>query len=118
MDFSDDVYFAIGKYEGLSKKQVAKIQKFKNECEGPIMVAGAYFDQNNADYKYSREYSWTEYNVYEAQGYIFVEYGTRIQGDRDFVVRLDKDKYTRLDQVIEDIQDDKYNCIWRGHKIY
>lgn len=118
MDFCDDVYHAIGKYDGLSQKQIAKIQKFKNECEGPIMVAGAYFDKNNADHKSSREYSWTEYNVYETQDYIFVEYSTRIQGDSDFVVRLDKDKYTKLDIVIEEIQDGKYNCIWRGHKIY
>ena len=124
MDFCDDVYCAIEKLEGLSNKQMKKLQDFRKSCTGPIMVEGCYFSDNDADYLGGRDFDWNSYNVYEAQGFVFVHYKTSIQGDRDSVCKLAKEEYKGLDATIEDIRifgsigQRSFEVVWSGHKIY
>ena len=125
MDFVDDVYCAIEIGEELSNKQLKKLQDFRKSCPGPIMVKGYYFSDNDAEYLGGRDFDWTSYHVYEAEGFVFVHYTTRVQGDRDLVVKVAKDEYKGLDAIIEDIniwgvlgQRGTFEVVWRGHKIY
>ena len=124
IDFVDDVYLSIEKHVSLSGKQLKKLQDFRESCPGPIMVKGYYFSPNNSDYIGGREFNWTSYDVYESNGFVFVHYITRIQGDRDFVVKISKDDYKGLNAIINDIHtwgaigQSSFNIIWRGHKIY
>lgn len=124
MSFSDDVYHAIEKQEGLSNKQMKKLQDFRKSCPGPIMVKGCYFSDNNADYLGGRDFDWNSYDVYEAQGLVFVHYNTSIQGDRDSVVKIAKEEYKGVYATIEDIHIwgsmglRSFEVVWWGHKIY
>ena len=124
MDFVDDVYCALEKNEGLSNKQIKKLQDFRKSCPGPIMVEGYYFSDNDAEYLGGREFDWTSFDFYEAEGFVFAHYKTRVQGDRDFVVKLPKDQYKGLKATREDIHTWKaigqgsFEVVWSGHKIY
>ena len=124
MELSSDVYFAVGKYEGISSKQAKKIQDFRNSCPGPIMVKDYYCDDNGAQYIEGRDFEWTSYDVYEAAGFIFVHYSTRVQGDHDILARIEKANYKGLESFREDfgrwraIGQRNFEVIWRGSKIY
>lgn len=118
MDFRDDVYHAISKHTGLSETQIAKLEDFRESCKGPFMVPGYQFCDNGADYIASREFDWCDYDVYEAEGYVFIQYNTRVQGDRDCVVKMAKDKYRGLNQAIEDMHEDPEGYYWIGRKVY
>lgn len=124
MDFVDDVYFAIEKYEGLSPRQVKKLEDFRLSCNGPIMVKNYFFNSNNAEYICSKSSNWVSIDLYEADGFVFAHYLTSVQGDRDFVMRLSKDEYKGLQDIIDNIHwwrvtgDCPYKVIWIGHKIY
>lgn len=124
MDFVDDVYCAIEKHDGLSSNQIKKLEDFRKSCPGPIMVEDYYFSDNGADYLGGLEYDWTSFDAYEADGFVFVHYKTRIQGDRDFVVKIAKDEYKGLKRTCEDfhiwraIGQGSLAEMWRGHKIY
>ena len=124
MDFVDDVYFTIEKYEGLSPRQVKKLEDFRLSCNGPIMVKNYFFNSNNAEYICSKSSNWVSIDLYEADGFVFAHYLTSVQGDRDFVMRLSKDEYKGLEDIIDNIHrwrvtgDCPYKIIWIGHKIY
>ena len=124
IDFVDDVYSSIEKHVGLSGKQLKKLQDFRESCPGPIMVKYYYFSPNNSDYLGGRDFDWTSYDFYEAEGFVFAHYKTRVQGDRDFVVKLAKDKYKGMKATREDIHiwqaigQGSFEVVWRGHKIY
>lgn len=123
MDFVDDVYFAIESEEGLSLSQVQKLEDFRLSCNGPIMVKDYFFNYNNARYMCDKSSNWVSINLYEADGFVFAHYRTTVQGDRDFVMRLSKDEYKGLDDVVDFIHwwkatgDCPYKVIWIGHKI-
>lgn len=124
LDFVDDVYCALEKHKGLSSKQIKKLEDFRKSCPGPIIVEGYYFSDNDTNYLGGRDFDWTSYDVYEAQGFVFVHYKTSIQGDRDLVVKVAKDEYKGLDAIREDIHtwrsigQRSFKVVWRGHKIY
>lgn len=127
MDFVDDVYCAIQKNEGLSPNQVKKLQDFRESCNGPIMVHGYYFGDNGSNYIASREFDWTCYDVYESDGNVFIEYSTRVQGDRSCVYNMSKDNYKDIDAALEEIHrmgawgefDNKImSLIWVGRCVY
>lgn len=124
MDFADDVYFALVKNDGLSSKQIKKLEDFRKSCTGPIMVNRYYFGDNNADHIRGCYFNWCSYDVYSAQSFIFVRYITCIEGDRDFVVRVAKDEYKGLDAIIDDIHtwraigSKSFDVVWMGNKIY
>ena len=124
MDFVDDVYCAIEIGEELSSKQLKKLQDSRKSCPGPIMVEGYYFSDNDAIYLGGRDFDWTSYDFYEADGFVFAHYQTRVQGDRDFVFKLPKDKYKCMKAFREDIHtwratgQRSFEVVWHGHKIY
>ena len=88
------------------------------------MVEGYYFSDNDAEYLGGRDFDWTSYDFYEADGFVFAHYQTRVQGDRDFVVKLAKDKYKGLEATREDIHtwqaigQGSFEVVWSGHKVY
>ena len=111
MDFRDDVYHAISKHTGLSKKQIAKLEDFRESCKGPFMVPGYQFCDNGANYIASREFDWCDYDVYEAEGYVFIQYNTRVQGDSDCVVKMAKDNSSvkpKAQRCLPDVSLGKY----------
>lgn len=127
MNFFDDVYCAIKKNEGLSQNQVKKLQSFRESCNGPIMVHGYYFGDNGSNYIASREFDWTCFYVYEADGNVFIEYSTRVHGDRPCVYKMSKDNYKDIDATLDEIHRmeslGEYNNkimsrIWVGSRIY
>ena len=124
MDFVDDVYCALERHDGLSSKQIKKLEDFRKSCPGPIMVEGYYFSNNNSDYIDGRYFDWNSYDVYQANGFVFVHYKTSIQGDRDLVLKVVKDGYKGLGTIRDDINTWKSigqcspEVIWHGHKIY
>ena len=65
LDFADDVYCALEIQEGLSDKQIKKLNDFRKSCPGPIMVDGLYFSDNDAEYLGSKDFYWTCYNFYK-----------------------------------------------------
>lgn len=103
MCFSDNVYCAIKKNEGLSPNQVTKLQDFRKSCNGPIMVHGYYFGDNGSNYISSREFDRVCFDVYEADGNVFIEYNTRVQGDSPRVYKMSKDNYKNIDGVLDEI---------------
>lgn len=118
MDFQDDVYNAIYLHRDLSPRQIAKLENFRKSCKGPFMVPRYEFCENGADFIASREFQWTNYYVYEAEGYVFIIYNTCIQGDRPCVVKIAKDKYRGINQAIENMHEYPEDYYWVGQKIY
>lgn len=115
MDFADDVYLAISRREGLSPRQAQKLESFKASCSGPIMVNGYYFDDNESNYIAYREFDWTRYDIYATDCNVFIEYSTRIHGDRGCVYKMSKDKYKGLDSALDEI--DTMKPFWVGSRI-
>lgn len=103
MDFADDVYLAISKHDGLSSRQIKKLESFRESCNGPIMVRGYYFGDNGSNYIASREFDWIRYDVYETDSNVFIEYSTRIHGDRPCVYNMSKDNYKDIDAALNEI---------------
>ena len=71
MDFSDDVYMSLENQKGLSDKQIKKLNNFRKSCLGPIMVDGLYFSDNDSEYLGSKNFAWTCYYFYKANGFVF-----------------------------------------------
>ena len=118
MDFSDDVYNAIFLHKGLSSRQLVKLEDFRKSCKGPYMVQGYHFFDNGANYVASRVFDWCGYYVFVVDGNVFIEYETRVQGDRPFVVKMAKDNYQGLNKAIEDMQKDPECYYFIGPKVY
>lgn len=127
MDFVDDVYCAIKKHDGLSPRQIQKLESFKESCNGPIMVNGYYFGDNGSNYIASREFDWTCFDVYEADSNVFIKYDTRVQGDRPCVYKMSKDNYKDIDTALNEIHrlesfgetsNKIMSRIWMGRRVY
>ena len=124
MDFADDVYCALEIQEGLSDKQIKKLNDFRKSCHGPIVVDGWYFSDNDAEYLGSKNFDWTCYNFYKADGFVFVHYSTRVQGERDFLFKYALENYNGKGNAIEDfnlwrsIGQRSFEVVWHGSKIY
>lgn len=124
MDFSDDVYISLEKQKGLSDKQIQKLNNFRKSCPGPIMVDGLYFSDNDSEYLGSKNFAWTCFNFYKANGFVFVYYYTMVEGDREFVFKYALENYKGMESAREDfhrwrtIGQSSFDIVWYGPKIY
>lgn len=111
MAFQDSVYCAVELHEGLSQRQIDKIEKFKKSCEGMYMVYG-YLCKSLWRPDESKEYDFNGYDVYYTKDWVQVYHWTRVQGHRPNAYRVKREDY----KGYESLRDS--NEIWRGQRIY
>ena len=83
----ESVYSAIESHEGLSQRQIDKIEKFKRSCEGMYMVYG-YLCKSLWQPDESKEWDFNGYDVYYTKDWVQVYHWTRVQGHRPNAYRV------------------------------
>ena len=109
--YQDSVYCAVELHEGLSQRQIDKIEKFKKSCEGMYMVYG-YLCESLWQPDESKEWDFNGYDVYYTKDWVQVYHWTRVQGHRPNAYRVKREDY----KGYESLRDS--NEIWRGQRIY
>lgn len=107
----DSIYSAVELHEGLSQRQIDKIEKFKRSCEGMYMVYG-YLCKSLWQPDESKEWDFNGYDVYYTKDWVQVYHWTRVQGHRPNAYRVKREDY----KGYESLRDS--NEIWRGQRIY
>lgn len=126
---SDDkgTFYAIAEHEGLSDRQIAKLEAFEQSCPGPYMVPGLYYSDNRTHEIVCSESDFSTIYVYSGESYIHIEFHKRIQGQRSEAYRIPKEHYKGIDSILEDISMMNFNGeseagylsrIWQGPVIY
>lgn len=111
MATQDSVYSAVELHEGLSQRQIDKIERFKKSCEGMYMVYG-YLCSSLWQPDESKEWDFNGYDVYYTKDWVQVYHWTRVQGSRPHAYRVKREDY----KGYESLRDS--NEIWRGQRIY
>ena len=111
MAFQDSVYCAVELHEGLSQRQIDKIERFKKSCEGMYMVYG-YICKSLWQPDESKEWDWNGYDVYYTKDWVQVYVWTRFQGHRPHAYRVKREDYKGYESLRESDE------IWRGQRIY
>lgn len=123
MDFRDDVYCAITEHEGLSDRQIAKLEAFEQSCPGPYMVPGLYYSDNGAEAIPCRKFDFSTIYACRGESYVHIEVCKSIVGQRGEAYRIPKEHYKGLDSILEDISMMNFNGeseaghlsrIWQG----
>ena len=107
----DSVYCAVELHEGLSQRQIDKVEKFKRSCEGMYMV-NYQLCKSIWQPDESKEYDFNGYDVYYTKDWVQVYHSTRVQGHRPRAYRVKREDYNGY----ESLQDS--DEMWRGQKIY
>ena len=107
----DSVYCAVELHEGLSQRQINKIENFKKSCEGMYMVNG-YLCKSLWQPDESKEWDFNGYDVYHTKYWVQIYHWTRVQGHRPNAYRVKREDY----KGYESLQDS--DEIWRGQRIY
>lgn len=111
MAFQDSVYCAVELHEGLSQRQIDKIERFKKSCEGMYMVYG-YLCTSLWQADESEEWDFGGYVVYYTKDWVQVYHGTRVQGQRPRAYRVKREDYKGYESLRDSDE------IWRGQRIY
>ena len=107
----ESVYCAVELNEGLSQRQIDKIEKFKRSCEGMYMVYG-YLCKSLWQPDESKEWAFNGYDVYYTKDWVQVYHWTRIQGHRPNAYRVKREDYKGYESLRDSDE------MWRGQKIY
>ena len=107
----ESVYCAVELHEGLSQRQIDKIEKFKRSCEGMYMVYG-YLCKSLWQPDESKEWAFNGYDVYYTKDWVQVYHWTRIQGHRPNAYRVKREDYKGYESLRDSDE------MWRGQKIY
>ena len=127
MTMSEDIAAAVERYEGLSKGQMAKIDKFAKSCLGPYMVNGHYYNDNYCKEIYYKHSTFGRTLVYRGGKYIHIFDRTYVQGHRDMAYRIPVDDYEGIDNVRDLIARMRFNGedkagslerIYHGEKVF
>lgn len=111
MAFQDSVYCAVELHEGLSQRQIDKIEKFKRSCEGMYMVYG-YLCSSLWQADESEEWDFGGYVVYYTKDWVQVYVDTRVQGHRPNAYRVKREDYKGYESLRDSDE------MWRGQRIY
>ena len=107
----DSVYCAVELHEGLSQRQIDKIEKFKRSCEGMYMV-NYQLCKSIWRPDESKEWDFNGYDVYYTKDWVQVYHWTRVQGHRPRAYRVKREDYKGYESLRESDE------IWRGQRIY
>ena len=127
MTMSEDIAAAVERYEGLSKGQIAKIDKFVDSCPGPYMVNGHYYNDNFCKEIYYKHSTFGRTLVYRGGKYIHIFDCTNVQGHRNTAYRIPVDDYEGIDNVRDLIARVRFNGedkagslerIYHGEKVF
>ena len=127
MTMSEDIAAAVERYEGLSKGQMAKIDKFAKSCLGPYMVNGHYYNDNYCEEIYYKQFTFGHIQVYRGGKYIHIFDVTYVQGHRDMAYRIPVEEYKDIENVKDLIERMKFNGedkagslerIYHGEKLF
>ena len=127
MTMSEDIAAAIERYEGLSKGQMAKIDKFAKSCLGPYMVNGHYYNDNYCEEIYYKHSTFGRTLVYRGGKYIHIFDCTYVQGHRDMAYRIPVEEYKGIENVKDLIERMNFNGedkagslerIYHGEKVF
>ena len=127
MTMSEDIAAAVERYEGLSKGQMAKIDKFAKSCLGPYMVNGHYYNDNYCEEIYYKQFTFGHIQVYRGGKYIHIFDCTNVQGHRNTAYRIPVDDYEGIDNVRDLIARMRFNGedkaetlehIYTGEKVF
>ena len=127
MTMSEDIAAAVERYEGLSKGQIAKINKFADSCPGPYMVNGHYYNDNFCKEIYYKHSTFGRTLVYRGGKYIHIFDCTNVQGHRNTAYRIPVDDYEGIDNVRDLIARVRFNGedkagslerIYHGEKVF
>ena len=127
MTMSKDIAAAVERYEGLSKGQIAKINKFADSCPGPYMVNGHYYNDNYCKEIYYKHSTFGRTLVYRGGKYIHIFDCTYVQGHRDMAYRIPVEEYKGIENVKDLIERMNFNgedkagsleSIYYGEKLF
>ena len=107
----ESVYSAVELHEGLSQRQIDKVEKFKRSCEGMYMV-NYQLCKSIWQPDESKEWDFNGYDVYYTKDWVQVYHWTRVQGDRPRAYRVKREDYKGYESLRESDE------MWRGQKIY
>lgn len=107
----ESVYSAVELHEGLSQRQIDKIEKFKKSCEGMYMVYG-YLCESLWQPDESKEWDFNGYDIYYTKDWVQVYHWTRVQGHRPNAYRVKRENYKGYESLRDSDE------MWRGQKIY
>ena len=107
----ESVYSAIELHEGLSQRQIDKLENFKKSCEGMYMVYG-YLCKSLWQPDESKEWDFNGYDVYYTKDWVQVYHWTRVQGHRPNAYRVKRENYKGYESLRDSDE------MWRGQKIY
>lgn len=107
----ESVYSAVELHEGLSQRQIDKIEKFKRSCEGMYMVYG-YLCESLWQPDESKEWAFNGYDIYYTKDWVQVYHRTRVLGHRPHAYRVKIEDYKGYESLRDSDE------IWRGQKIY
>ena len=127
MTMSEDIAAAVERYEGLSKGQIAKINKFADSCHGPYMVNGHYYNDNFCKEIYYKHSTFGRTLVYRGGKYIHIFDCTNVQGHRNTAYRIPVEEYKDIENVKDLIERMNFNGedkagslerIYHGEKVF
>ena len=127
MTMSEDIAAAVERYEGLSKGQIAKINKFADSCPGPYMVNGHYYNDNFCKEIYYKHSTFGRTLVYRGGKYIHIFDCTNVQGHRNTAYRIPVEEYKDIENVKDLIERMNFNGedkagflerIYHGEKVF
>ena len=107
----ESVYSAIELHEGLSQRQIDKIEKFKRSCEGMYMV-NYQLCKSIWQPDESKEWDFNGYDVYYTKDWVQVYHWTRVQGDRPRAYRVKREDYKGYESLRDSDE------MWTGQRIY
>ena len=107
----ESVYSAVELHEGLSQRQIDKLEKFKKSCEGMYMVYG-YLCESLWQPDESKEWDFNGYDVYYTKDWVQVYHWTRVQGHRPNAYRVKREDYKGYESLRDSDE------MWRGQRIY
>ena len=127
MTMADDIFTAIEHHKGMSKSQVAKINKFADSCPGPYMVNGHYYNDNYCKEIYYKHSTFGRTLVYRGGKYMHIFDVTYVQGHRDMAYRIPVEEYKGIENIKDLIERMNFNGedkagslerIYHGEKVW
>ena len=127
MTMSEDIFTAIEHHKGMSKSQIAKIDKFAKSCLGPYMVNGHYYNDNYCEEIYYKQFTFGHIQVYRGGKYMHIFDCTNVQGRRNTAYRIPVEEYKGIENVKDLIERMNFNGedkagslerIYHGEKVF
>ena len=118
----ENVYCVLEKHDGLSPRQIAKLEAFKQSCRGLYMVPWQICGSIHQPI-FRKEFFFNAIEVYQAGNYVHILCRTSVQGQREYAYRVRASVYNYERAVAEilkaqEVGDSDYVTeVWCGRNV-